>query len=568
MPAKPLVSANRDQQMKRIIIILLGLAALPGASETRATQFAAQVVSYKSGVGFATDWSTGAGYTNKDAIVGPPARETLGKLSGPITPFSPPYLLSQILSIGEGGEVTLKFSNPIRDESINPFGLDFLVFGGAGFTITNGDFGGGGITDGTLFGQGDGETRVSVSADGHAWFVLDPKRAPAFDSYHPTDGSGDFGVPVNPALGKGDFAAGGLAKFTELYDGSGGGTGFDIGWAIDDDGNHVALGQVQFIRLEVLFGKAEVDAVSDVRPRTDNLAWHAEDFSVDPLASSWVVHGDESLFEWNAEAGVLAVTWDSEKPNSSFYRPLGLVVTEADAFAFTFEIALDEVKAGHLDGQPYTFEVAVGLVDIESAKADELSRGTGSDSPNLVEWNYFPDTGFGATVSPVITSGKSQFAAGFTFPAALAAGGKYSVRMEYDPGERTLKTFMLENSKAWKEIQSVKLQDDFSGFAVDAFSISSYTAKGTESSLFATGTVDNLAIAVDRSQPRIVGARLIDGQWRARTFGFAAADYLLERSADLHDWQPVGNGVLSDGFYFRLIDEEPPDGGGFYRLSR
>ena len=554
--------------MKRIIIILLGLAALPGASETRATQFAAEVVSYKSGVGFATDWSTGAGYTNKDAIVGPPARETPGKWGGPITPFSPPYLLGQILSIGEGGEVTLKFSNPVRDESINPFGLDFLVFGGAGFTITNGDFGGGGITDGTLFGQADGETRVSVSADGDAWFVLDPKRAPAFDAYHPTAGSGDFGVPVNPALAKGDFAAGGLAKFTELYDGSGGGTGFDIGWAIDDDGNHVALGQVQFVRLEVLFGKAEVDAVSDVRPRTDNLAWHAEDFSVDPLVSSWVVHGDESLFEWNAEAGVLAVTWDSEKPNSSFYRPLGLVLTEADAFAFTFDIALDEVKAGHLDGQPYTFEVAVGLVDIESAMADGFSRGTGSDSPNLVEWNYFPDTGFGATVSPAIASGKSQFAAGFTFPAALAAGEKYSVRMEYDPGERALKTFMHENIKAWKEIQSVKLQDDFSGFAVDAFSISSYTAKGTESSLFATGTVDNLAIAVDRSKPRIVGARLIEGQWRARTFGFAAADYLLERYADLHDWQPVGNGVLSDVFYLRLIDEEPPDGVGFYRRSR
>ena len=554
--------------MKCIIIIELVLAALLGASEARATQFATEVVSYKSGVGFATDWSTGAGYINKDAIVGPPARETPGEWGGPITPFSPPYLLDQILSIGVGGEVTLKFGKPIRDESINPFGLDFLVFGCAGFTITNGDFGGGGITDGTLFDQAAGETRVSVSADGDAWFVLDPKRAPAFDAYHPTDGSGDFGVPVNPALAKGDFAAGGLAKFTELYDGSGGGTGFDIGWAIDDDGYHVALGKVQFVRLEVLSGKAEVDAVSDVRPRTDNLAWHAEDFSADPLTSSWVVHGDESLFEWDAEAGVLGVTWDSEKPNSGFHRPLGLVLTEADAFAFTFDIALDEVKAGHLDGQPYTFEVTVGLVDIESAKADGFSRGTGSDSPNLVEWNYFPDTGFGATVSPAIASGKSQFAAGFTFPAELAAGEKYSVRMEYDPGERTLKTFMLENSKAWKGIQSVKLQDDFSGFAVDAFSISSYTAKGTESSLFATGSVDNLAIAVDRSQPRIVGARLIDGQWRARTFGFATADYLLERSADLHDWQPVGNGVRSDGFYLRLIDEEPLDGGWFYRLSR
>ena len=554
--------------MKRIIIILLGFAALPGASETRATQFAAEVVSYKSGVGFATDWSTGAGYTNKDAIVGPPARETPGKWGGPITPFSPPYLLGQILSIGEGGEVTLKFGKPIRDESINPFGLDFLVFGGAGFTITNGDFGGGGITDGTLFGQDDGETRVSVSADGDAWFVLDPKRAPAFDAYHPTDGSGDFGLPVNPALDKGDFAAGGLAKFTELYDGSGGGTGYDLGWAVDAAGKPVALAQVRFVRLEVLSGKAEIDAVSDVQPRTDNLDWHIENFSANPLANGWAAHGDESLFEWDAEGGALAVTWDSEKPNSNFQRPLGLTLTEADTFAFAFDIALDEVKAGHLDGQPYTFEIAVGLMSIESAKADGFSRGTGTDSPNLVEWDYFPDTGFGATISPAIASGKSQFAAGFTFPAELVVGKKYSVRMEYDPAERTLKTFMLENDKAWKTIKTVALADDFVGFAVDAFSISSYTAKGSKSSLLANGSVDNLAIGVGRSKPRIVNTRLADGQWTARSFGYGTADYLLERSADLRGWQPVRNGVREDGFYLRLIDENPSLGDGFYRLSR
>ena len=554
--------------MKRIIIIVLGLAALSGVCVARATQFAAEVVSYKSGTGFAADWSTGAGYTNKDAIIGVPARETPGKWGGPITPFSPPYLLGQILSIGEGGEVTLKFGKPIRDESINPFGLDFLVFGGAGFTITNGDFGGGGITDGTLFGQDDGETRVSVSADGDAWFVLDPKRAPAFDAYHPTDGSGDFGLPVNPALDKGDFAAGGLAKFTELYDGSGGGTGYDLGWAVDAAGKPVALAQVRFVRLEVLSGKAEIDAVSDVQPRTDNLDWHIENFSANPLANGWAAHGDESLFEWDAEGEALAVTWDSEKPNSNFHRPLGLTLTEADTFAFAFDIALDEVKAGHLDGQPYTFEIAVGLMSIESAKADGFSRGTGTDSPNLVEWDYFPDTGFGATISPAIASGKSQFAAGFTFPAELVVGKKYSVRMEYDPAERTLKTFMLENDKAWKTIKTVALADDFVGFAVDAFSISSYTAKGSKSSLLANGSVDNLAIGVGRSKPRIVNTRLADGQWTARSFGYGTADYLLERSADLRGWQPVRNGVREDGFYLRLIDENPSLGDGFYRLSR
>ena len=554
--------------MKRVIIIAMGFAALSGVRHVRATQFAAEVVSYKPGTGFATDLSTGVGFTNKEAIIGAPARETPGEWGGPITPFSPPYLREQILSIGQGGEVTLEFARPIRDEALNPFGLDFIVFGGAGFTITNGDFSGGGLTDGTLFGQADGETRVSVSADGDAWFVLNPEQAPAFDAYHPTDGGGDFGLPVNLVLGKGDFAGGGLAKLAELYAGSGGGTGYDIAWAVDAERTPVELGQARFIRLEVLSGKAEIDAVSDVWPQTKELAWHVEDFSNDPLANGWAVHGDESLFKWNAEAGVLAVKWDSERPNSLFHRPLGLTLTEADAFAFAFDIVLDVVKAGYLDGQPFTFEVALGLLNIGSAKAEEFSRGTGTDSPNLVEWDYFPDTGFGATVSPAVASAKSQFAAGFTFPAEMATGETYSVRMEFDPAGRGLKTFMLQNGKAWNEIKTVTLADDIAGFAVDAFSISSYTAKGSESSLFVVGRLDNLALAVGCSQPRIVNARLTDGQWAACSFGFGAVGSVLERSADLCEWQPVGNGVREDGFYLKLIDENPPLGGGFYRLSR
>ncbi|SVB01126.1 uncharacterized protein METZ01_LOCUS153980 [marine metagenome] len=554
--------------MKRTVIIALGFVALSAVSEACARQFAAEVVSYEPGTGFATEWNTGVGFTNKDAIIGAPARVTPGEWGGPITPFSPPYLPEQILSVGQGGEVTLKFAEPIRDERLNPFGLDFIVFGSAGFTITNGDFSGDGITDGTLFGQADGETRVSVSVDGDTWFTLNPEQAPMLDTYCPTDGSGDFGLPINPALGMADFVGGGLSRFAELYAGSGGGTGYDIAWAVDVDHNPVMLGQVQFLRLEVLSGKAEIDAVSDVRPQTKNLDWHFEDFMADPLANGWAVHGDESLFKWDAESDTMEVTWDSEKPNSYFYRPLGLTLTEDDAFAFTFDIVLDQVKAGHLDGQPYTFEVALGLLNIESARANEFNRGSGTDSPNLLEWDYFPDTGFGATISPTIASATSQFAAGFTFPAAMTVRETYSVRMEFDPDERALKTFMLQNGKAWKEIETVTFNDGFDGFAVDAFSISSYTAKGSDSSLLATGWVDNLAVVVARSQSKIVSARLTDRQWAARSFGFDAVGSVLERSADLREWHPVGNGVYEEGFYLRLIDRNPPIGDVFYRLVR
>ena len=554
--------------MKGTVFIALGFVVLSAVSEARATQFAVEVVSYEPGSGFATDWNSGVGFTNRDAIIGAPARSTPGKWGGPITPFSPPYLSDQILSIGRGGEVTLKFAKPIRDEPFNPFGLDFIVFGGAGFVVTNGDFSGGGITDGTLFGQAEGETRVSVSTDGDAWFLLNPELAPVLDAYFPTDGGGDFSLPVNPVLAKGDFAEGGLAKFTELYAGSGGGSGYDIAWAIDTDNKPVALGQVQFLRFEVLSGKVEIDAVSDTRPQTENLAWDFEGFSSDPMANGWAMHGDESLFKWNAESGALALTWDSEKPNSYFYRPLGLTLTEGDSFAFTFDIAFNEVKVGHLEGQPYTFEVALGLFNIEFAQADGFIRGTGTDSPNLLEWDYFPDTGFGATISPTIASATSQFAAGFTFPAAMTVRETYSVRMEFDPDERALKTFMLQNGKAWKEIETVTFNDGFDGFAVDAFSISSYTAKGSDSSLLATGWVDNLAVVVARSQSKIVSARLTDRQWAARSFGFDAVGSVLERSADLREWHPVGNGVYEEGFYLRLIDRNPPIGDVFYRLVR
>jgi len=526
------------------------------------------VIDYEPGEGFAKDWATGAGYTKTGSILGPPSSVTPGEFGAPITPFSPPYLLDQILSIGKGGQVTVKFNRPIRNESLNPFGLDFIVFGAAGFTITNGDFTGGGITDGSLFGQAEGGTRVSVSKDGETWFVLNPEFVPSIDNYYPTDGSGDAGVPVNSALGEANFAEAGLAKLKELYGGSAGGAGFDLGWAIDADGEPVALGQAQFVRLEVLSGRAEIDALSDVRPRMITLDWHYESFATDPLANGWVLHGDESLFEWDAETGTLEVAWDSEKPNSYFYRPLGQSLTEKDSFAFTFQLTLDEVKAGHLDGQPYTFEVAIGLLNLEAAKEGGFMRGTGTDSPNLVEWDYFPDTGFGATVSPAVASSKSEFSAGFTFPAELTKGKVYTVRMEYDGSTGVLKSEMLEDGKPWKSIAEVKRKNAHAGFLIDAFSISNYTAKGSESSLFATGTIDELAIATSRSGPSLVDVNLDDGRWRARAFVVAPDDWQLQRSGDLLIWKSLDAVRKTSQFFMRFADPETVGRNQFYRIIR
>ena len=239
----------------------LALATVIIVSSADATGFADSVLSYNPGTGFAKEFGTGLGFTNLAAVLGEPSRVTPGQFGGPIDPFNPPYLRDQLLSIGTGGSLTIRMDAPILNSPGHPFGIDFIIFGNSGFTITNGDFSGGGITDGTLFGANAGATRVSVSADNVSFFQLTPSLTPGVDSYFPTDGAGDFSKPLNPALRGSDFSGKDLPGMRALYAGSGGGTGFDISWAQNANGQSANLSSISFIRVDVLGGAAEIDAI-------------------------------------------------------------------------------------------------------------------------------------------------------------------------------------------------------------------------------------------------------------------------------------------------------------------
>ena len=249
--------------MFKIRFITLALAGASLVSTSRAGYYADAVVGYNSGTGFSS------GFTDPGTALGEPSRVTPGEYGGPVDPFSPPYLNTQVVSVGAGGFLTLQFNTPILNRPGNPFGLDFLVFGNTGFIVTN-DYDenfsviGTPRTDGSTFGQNPGSTRVSVSADGVTYYQLNPSLAPIVDGLHPTDGSGDFQKPVNPALGNSAFAGASLADLSALYAGSGGGTGFDIAWAQDGFGQSVNLPSVSFVRIDVDSGKSEIDGVAAV----------------------------------------------------------------------------------------------------------------------------------------------------------------------------------------------------------------------------------------------------------------------------------------------------------------
>ena len=244
---------------KKQFMVLALVGALLNA---RGSEFADAVVSYDPGIGYV------AGFTNPGAALGEPSR--VNPFGDPTNPFDPPYGKQQIVSIGAGGSLTVYFQTPILNHPNNVYGLDFTIFGNCGFIITNDfdlttyDWIGIPATDGSLFAQNTGLTRVSVSRDGVSFYVLSPNIAPPVDNLFPTDGGGDFHIPVAPNITQEDFAGATLDDMRTLYQGSAGGASFDISWALDETGQPVFLPEISFVRIEVLSGKAEVDGLAAV----------------------------------------------------------------------------------------------------------------------------------------------------------------------------------------------------------------------------------------------------------------------------------------------------------------
>jgi hypothetical protein len=256
--------------MKKVCLTLALAGGFVIPSITRA-QFADNVHDYTEGSGVT------AGYNDPTAALGAPSTETVDPTpiyggTFPVDPFDAPYLPYQIVGVGTGGALTLQFSTPIQNNPNNLFGVDFIIFGHAGFIE---DLGTGTAVDGSLYTGGTSDVRVSVSADGSTFYTLNPALAPQVDGLFPTDGSGNPFLPVNPALRAADFAGLNLAGIRALYDESAGGAGFSLAWAIDSNGQSVSLPSVDYVRLTVLNNgtAAYIDAISVVpEPATWTLA--------------------------------------------------------------------------------------------------------------------------------------------------------------------------------------------------------------------------------------------------------------------------------------------------------
>lgn len=246
-------------------MLTLAIASVIVVSSTRGASYADAIVQYSAGAGFATDWNTGRGITNPASALGMPSVQTVDPDpvwggTFPVTPFSPAYLGSQVVSLGTNGSLTVRFDAPVRNAPGHLHGLDFIIYGNAGFMDVDWP---NGMTDesASLLGHNTGSSRVSVSVDGLNFFQLNPALAPSVDRWYPTDGQGMFGLPVDPALIPSTFANRTLAQIRSLYGGSAGGAAFDLAWAVDGGGQPVSLDSARFVRIEILDGVAEIDGL-------------------------------------------------------------------------------------------------------------------------------------------------------------------------------------------------------------------------------------------------------------------------------------------------------------------
>ncbi|NLX57532.1 MAG: PEP-CTERM sorting domain-containing protein [Phycisphaerae bacterium] len=213
-------------------------------------------------------------YTNSLVVLGEPTRTTAAFTEGSesVRMTVGPWQDSEILKIGNGGQLIVSFDSLVENDPLNPFGIDLLVFTNAAFASLDW------MTENKIIGDpvytfGGALGAISVSQDGLNWhqvtslgpiFPMHGYLSDEADAYATGATPTDYTRPVDPSLSLNDFAGLSLAEALSLYNGSGGGLGIDLS---NLDGGTITLSSISFVKIEgytnSLAGFADVAAVPE-----------------------------------------------------------------------------------------------------------------------------------------------------------------------------------------------------------------------------------------------------------------------------------------------------------------
>jgi len=299
-------------------------------------------------------------------------------------------------------------------------------------------------------------------------------------------------------------------------------------------------------------------------------------FDSDPVAGGWRAHGDGSLFQWEADAGRLAVLWDSSRSNSYFAHPLPAPVTSADDFRFGFELELVEHAVGVDPAKPGTFQIALGLIRLADATAPGFQRAVVLRSSNLVEWTSFasePGGAISASISPVIIprDGRLPWGYGDSY-MTLETGVRYGFEYHYIAAQRTLRSTVTVDGLPGPDLVPVILPPTFKDFQVDALSVNSYSDAGQDpryaGSVRARGWIHRLHYEGPGPAVESITLESLPAGWRVSTASRKGWTYRLLHSPDLKTWTHLGlERAGTGGILVFDAAAEPEVSAGFLRIE-
>lgn len=498
-----------DRKFLPVLATLLLVAAT--AAPSRAGQFAIEVVSYDAGVG------ASPGFNDPASALGSPTRYTgVGVFPGVVSPFNPPYLTSELVSIGEGGHLTLRLQSFAVSQ---PGGLELGVFVNVG--LIDDDFPNGQVGDppGAF---GIDSALVDVSEDGLDWHSLGlhtfdvPTNAYTDVSpFSTVPGSilSDFGLPFDGTLA--DFAGlrysdPGNPDVLSLLNGSGGGNWLDlpsggqfayVRFSVPDDGDPFTSASFELDAVVVATAAVGVQAPEPgtwllMLSGLVGLALHRwrhrarkglpaivlaialvgvvapasaatlllEDFATDPIAAGRATTSGNAA-RFSAVSGGVVAHYDSTLPTAKLQWALPRSLDQSEDFDFEvdFRIASDNLVLDQNIGGQISFGLSNSLTT-----GDDRAGGTTQDAFDVVALDYFPNISpafGGPSLGPsvVMSDNGGSFFSRIEFPfgiesrldveGPLPLDVMLTARLSYESGPRRL-TLHLEGPGGPLDINS------------------------------------------------------------------------------------------------------------------
>lgn len=271
------------------------------------------------GYAIASAYTDAYNYNNSHNALGAPTAYMNHQYGGVVNPINPAWGESDLYSLVQYDEETpaaidIEFDHRVYDDPQNPYGQDFIVFGNAMLSYTgNGS---------SYYAEGEAPenftiastcfselAKVEVSQDGKTWHTIPD--APYADGFAPTlgytydtntpcselfDGNlwwskrTDPTLPLPPNLTSRDWSGISLAELCKRYNGSAGGTSYDISKINNLPTDETGRKWIKFVRIKPVFeeydeegyplySEPEVDAISDVAPLPPYELWITKHFS-------------------------------------------------------------------------------------------------------------------------------------------------------------------------------------------------------------------------------------------------------------------------------------------------